>query len=93
MPGDFERKGVAFDYFLEYLNPGGVVFGATVLQGDAPRSVAARALMSVYNRHGFFHNREDTVEALEANLARRFGTWGVEPVGCAALFWARSEAR
>jgi len=93
VPGDFERKGAAFDHFLEYLNPGGVVFGATVVQGEAPRSAAARALMSVYNRHGFFHNREDTAPALEAALARRFGTWGVEMVGCAALFWAKSEGR
>ena len=42
------------------LAPGARVFGATIVQGSAPRSRAAQALMNFYNKKGIFSNVADT---------------------------------
>jgi SAM-dependent methyltransferase len=89
IPGSIEEKAVAFDHLRAVLNPGGRVFGATLLHGGVPRGRLARRLMAVYNRKGIFHNTGDTLEGLEAELRRRFAESTVTVVGCAALFWAR----
>jgi SAM-dependent methyltransferase len=89
IPGSIEEKAVAFDNLRPLLNPGGRIFGATLVQGDVPRGRVARRLMEVYNRKGIFHNRLDSLEGLERELARRFPESRVTPTGCAALFWAR----
>ncbi|WP_448192165.1 class I SAM-dependent methyltransferase [Azospirillum sp. sgz301742] len=88
VPGPMADKAVAFDHVRPLMNDGAVLFGATLVQGSAPRSAAARRLMEVYNRRGVFSNRDDTVEALDAALAARFARHEVELVGCAALFRA-----
>lgn len=88
IPTSLAEKTVAFDHALAYLQTGGVLFGSTLLQGDAPRSRPARALMSFYNKKGVFHNQHDHVADLEHALASRCGRYHVEVVGCAALFWA-----
>jgi SAM-dependent methyltransferase len=89
VPGSIEEKAVAFDHLRALLNPGGRVFGATLVQ-DTPRSGVARRLMKFYNRKGIFHNELDTLAGLERALASRFADSRVTQVGCAALFWARS---
>ena len=53
-------------------------------------SAAARGLMALYNGRGMLHNAEDDLAGLEQALAERFEDWGVEVVGCAALFWGRA---
>ncbi|HKE16667.1 MAG TPA: hypothetical protein VKB80_17460, partial [Kofleriaceae bacterium] len=88
IPGSLEEKAVVFDHLRVLLEPGGCVFGATLVQ-DLPRGRVARRLMELYNRKGIFHNRLDTARGLEEALARRFASSRVAAVGCAALFWAR----
>jgi hypothetical protein len=83
------EKVVVFDHLLPLLAPGGCVFGASLVQGDAPRSRAAVALMRAYNRRGIFHNEEDSAGELAGALGRRFAESRVVLRGCAALFWAR----
>jgi SAM-dependent methyltransferase len=89
VPGAIEEKAVAFDNLRPLLNPGGCFFGATLLQGDTPRSRPAQLLMKAYNRRGMFHNAQDTPRGLERALKRRFRDFRIEREGCAALFWAR----
>ena len=90
LPGSIATKAVVFDHLQPLLNPGGTVFGATLLQGDVERSATARRLMAVYNAKGIFTNTEDDLAGLEVALADRFAEHTVEIVGCGALFSARA---
>lgn len=89
LPGTMATKVAAFDHIRPLLNPGAVLFGSTLLQGDAPRSVAARWLMAHYNRQGIFSNTGDDFEGLQTALHQRFRHVTLECVGCAALFAVR----
>jgi SAM-dependent methyltransferase len=90
LPGAMADKAVVFDHLRPLLNPGGCVFGSTLLQGDVPRSAQARFLMKTYNRGGLFSNEQDTREALERALQQRFKESQVTVRGCVALFRARA---
>jgi hypothetical protein len=50
LPGTLAEKAVAFDHLRPLKRPGAVLFGSTLLQGDAPRNAAARRLMALCNR-------------------------------------------
>jgi len=89
LPGSMDSKSVAFDYLKALLNPNGVIFGATLLQGGVNRSWAAKRLMNVYNKKGIFSNEQDSVEALTRALKQRFKDVAVEVVGCTAMFSGR----
>lgn len=91
LPGDMSRKASAFDNLRPLLEPGGVVFGATLMATGVEHGPAARALMALYNRRGIFSNRGDSVAALRAALEQRFTQVRVETVGSAALFSAVSD--
>jgi len=88
VPGSIESKTVAFDHLATLLNPGGVIFGSTLLQQGVERSWFARRLMAFYNRKGIFANQQDSLEGLTRALEQRFSKVTVEVVGCAALFSA-----
>ncbi len=92
MPGDIRAKAIVFDHIDRYLNPGGIVFGSTLLQGGVQRNAVAKRLMKIYNGKGIFGNESDSLEDLRNELARRFHDSNVRVVGCAALFWARKSA-
>lgn len=89
LPGTMAEKAVIFDHAIPHLEDGATVFGSTILQGDAPRSGAARKLMQIYNRKGVFSNEADALEALRSELDKRFDDVTVEMIGCVALFSAR----
>lgn len=72
------------------LNPGAVLFGATLLHGGVARNWFAKRLMDIYNSKGIFSNREDHLDDLTAELTNRFDDVSVEVVGCAALFRGRA---
>ena len=59
VPGSMTEKAVAFDHLRKLMNHGCQVFGSTMLQGDVPRSWAARRLMNLYNEKGIFSNTLD----------------------------------
>ena len=90
LPGDIAAKAKAFDTVRPCLAEGWVVFGATILAGGVPTTVAARALMRIYNRKGVFSNAADTLPALRAALDQRFQSVEIAVVGCVALFVARA---
>ncbi|MGI9415960.1 MAG: class I SAM-dependent methyltransferase, partial [Hyphomicrobiales bacterium] len=62
LPGSIPEKAVLFDHVLPVMADGASLFGATIVQGDAPRSRAAQALMNIYNRKGIFSNAQDRFE-------------------------------
>ncbi|MEC9403900.1 MAG: class I SAM-dependent methyltransferase [Pseudomonadota bacterium] len=89
LPGTMTEKAVIFDHAVPHLEEGAAVFGSTILQGDGPRSGAARKLMQIYNRKGVFSNEADTQDTLRAELEKRFAEVTIERIGCVALFSAR----
>ncbi len=92
LPGAMEQKAATvFDNVLAALRPAGRLFGATILQGDAPRSRAAQTLMDFYNHKGIFCNSADTFEALEEALSARFSGVKIELQGAVAVFEARKD--
>ncbi|MES0879874.1 class I SAM-dependent methyltransferase [Roseibium sp. SCP14] len=88
LPGTMSEKSVLFDHLKPHLAESGTLFGATILQGNAPRSALARKLMRIYNGKGVFSNENDTQEGLETELSRRFRNVDIEMMGCVALFSA-----
>jgi hypothetical protein len=91
LPGPIAEKAIVFDHLRPYLRPGACVFGATIVQGDVPRSRSAQAVMNLYNRKGIFSNSHDTVADLQAALGKRFGSVKIEVKGAVALFEARQD--
>jgi ubiquinone/menaquinone biosynthesis C-methylase UbiE len=89
VPGSIESKAAAFDHVKALMNPNGVIFGSTLLQGDVPRNWFAKRLMDVYNKKGIFSNQHDNLEGLKRALGQRFRDVSVDVIGCAALFSAR----
>jgi ubiquinone/menaquinone biosynthesis C-methylase UbiE len=87
LPGSMHAKARSLDHLAELLHPGGVVFGATLLSKGVRRSFAARYVMDAYNRQRIFNNRSDSFADLRDALSQRFDRFGLETVGCAALFW------
>lgn len=88
LPGPIPAKAVAFDHLLPLLNPGGVLFGSTLLAHGVDRGRLARRLMRFYNARGIFANADDRLDDLGRALADRFARSDVRVVGCAALFVA-----
>jgi len=90
LPGDIRSKARVFDHLAPLINPGAVLFGATLLQGGVRRGWAARRLMSIYNARGIFSNAGDDLDGLRRALDARFREVSVEVIGCAALFSGRT---
>lgn len=88
LPGGMRQKAVVFDNIRHLISKETRVFGATIVQGAAPRSPAARALMAFYNGRGIFSNTEDQFDQLQAELESRFKSVRVRLRGCVALFEA-----
>lgn len=89
LPGSLASKSVLFDHLRPLMNPGAVLFGSTLLQGEVPRGWVARRLMDAYNRRGIFSNQEDDLAGLRRQLELRFREVHIEVIGCAALFSGR----
>ncbi len=89
LPGAIETKGIVFDHLKALLNPGGVVFGSTLLYGGVRRSLLATLVFNRVNRAGAMTNKEDDLEGLERSLEQRFAETSVSVIGCEALFRAR----
>ncbi|QEG41888.1 class I SAM-dependent methyltransferase [Roseimaritima ulvae] len=89
LPGSMSTKAVVFDHLAELLNPGGVLFGSTLLHGGVRRGWAAKRLMAFYNRKGIFSNADDGFDDLDAQLAVRFESYQTRVIGSVALFSGR----
>jgi len=91
VPGAIPEKAVIFDHLLPVMSDGASVFGATIVQGDAPRSGPAEALMNVYNRKGIFSNTHDTYADLKAELEKRFVDVRLTRHGAVVVFEAHKQ--
>ncbi|MET1076455.1 MAG: class I SAM-dependent methyltransferase [Pseudomonas sp.] len=89
VPGGFAAKGVAFDHLKPLLNPGGVLFGATVLNRGVQKKPFARLCLALLNGLGVFNNRADDLHELRACLQRQFSQVEVRVMGVTALFVVR----
>ena len=90
IPGSIELKAIALDHLKALLNPNGVLFGSTLLQGGVARSWLAKRLMAVYNKKGIFANEQDDLDGLTSALKQRLRDVSVEVIGCAAIFSGRA---
>jgi hypothetical protein len=90
LPGSIESKSVAFDHLKTVMNPGAVIFGATLLQDGVARSWPAKRLMDFYNGKGIFSNEKDGIDGPHTALGQRFRSVSIEIAGCAALFSGRA---
>jgi len=63
LPGSMDEKSIALEHLVELLNPGGVLFGDTLLSSTT-RQWPVRRLMSFYNRKGIFCNTDDDLDGL-----------------------------
>ncbi len=89
LPGTMTTKRVVFENLRIMLNPGGTLFGCTVLYRGVKRSPLATLGMNFMNAIRVLTNRQDDLEGLKHNLAECFPESSVKVVGCVALFWAR----
>ncbi len=90
LPGAMKDKAIALDHLKTVLNPGGVLFGATLLSGGVERAALTRLAMNHLNRTGVFSNSDDDLEGLTAELTKRFSDVSVRVIGCFALFSGRA---
>jgi len=89
VPGTMRTKAVVFDNILPLLNPGGVIFGSTIITVGVERNFMARRLMDIYNNKYIFNNQNDSLEELKKIMEDNFSESSVKTIGCAALFWGR----
>ncbi|MFY0539580.1 class I SAM-dependent methyltransferase [Nannocystis pusilla] len=80
LPGLIEDKAVTvFENLKGCLNPGGVVFGSTLLYDLSMKHFFARLALDVYQRSGAMSNRWDTLAGLETALKRSFSATSSTP--------------
>ncbi|MUZ71448.1 methyltransferase domain-containing protein [Agrobacterium vitis] len=89
LPGSIAEKSAAIAHLSPYLEPGGLIYGATILGDSAGHNQYGRRLMSVYNAKGVFGNRHDTQEGLVETLSVYFQDVDVRRHGRVALFTLR----
>ena len=88
LPGTMDTKLVVFDHLKTLLNPGGVVFGSTILNIGVKQNWLTRKFMKNFNDSKVFCNLEDDLSTLEEGLTERFSNSKVKVIGTAALFKA-----
>lgn len=88
LPGDMSNKARAVAHLAELLEPGGVLFGSTIL-GHAPHNALGGALMRLYNEKGIFGNQNDSLSGLQQALEQSLGDVQLEQCGVVALFSGR----
>ena len=89
LPGSMDAKGMAFQNVMPLLNPGGVLFGTTLLYKGVQRHPLATFTFWWANQLGFMSTGQDSLEGLDRNLKKYFSSSHIELRGCAALFWAQ----
>jgi len=90
LPGDMATKALVLDHLAAALNPGGVLFGSTLLVDGVQHSFLARRLMAHYNRVKIFDNLHDRRAHFDAALAARFRDVRIDTAGSVTRFVARA---
>lgn len=89
LPGNFTQKTTVIKNLKECLNPGGVLFGSTILAKDQEHNFLGKKLLTIYNNKGIFGNWQDDKSGLENMLKEHFNHVEVHVVGAVALFVAK----
>ncbi|GAB1262467.1 class I SAM-dependent methyltransferase [Aurantivibrio plasticivorans] len=92
IPGSMAEKLVVMRHAADYLQPGGVLYGSTILSQGVCSTIRAKKLMNFYNKKGIFHNAGDNKDALENGLREIFDDVECRVEGCVAIFSARKPA-
>jgi 2-polyprenyl-3-methyl-5-hydroxy-6-metoxy-1,4-benzoquinol methylase len=91
VPGAMEWKAATIAAnLLPFLEPGGVLFGSTILGKGVRHNRLGHLLMRVYNRKGIFANLADDRDSLARGLAKSMSDVEIEIVGTVAHFTARA---
>ncbi len=90
LPGTLQTKAVAFDNLKELLNPGGAIFGATLLGRGVDTGFLTRQVMRFFNARRVLTNERDDLDGLKMVLQGRLSESFIQVVGCVALFWGRA---
>jgi SAM-dependent methyltransferase len=90
LPASWPRKAAVFGHLKALLNPGGTLFGATLVQNDLPQGTASARLMRWFNERGMLANQADTRARLVDGLEQHLDDVRIEQVGCVALFAGRA---
>jgi ubiquinone/menaquinone biosynthesis C-methylase UbiE len=91
--GPMDNKATAIRNIAAVLEPGGVLFGGTVLGLEEHHTPQARLFLKGANKIGDFDNLGDTGDGLRRILEESFETVEVEVGGSAATFSARNPRR
>lgn len=92
IPGRLEEKGIVLGHLKRLLKPGGVLFGATILEDPhAKRHLHARVLARQLRHAGIFANRLDTRAGLESAMTAHFDEHDIRVEGSVATFVARHD--
>ena len=89
LPGAMPEKRAVFEHAREVLDPGGRLFGATILGKGVEHNRLGRHALRTNNRRGVLANLNDSAEDLDAALAGVFASYEVRIEGAVALFTAR----
>jgi len=92
LPGNLAQKAIAFDHIKTVLNPGGTLFGSTLLGSGVKRNWLAERLTLLYNKKKIFCNLNDNYVDLQRELSNRFTSVEIKIQGCVALFVAKNNA-
>ena len=93
IPGTMDQKGDILFRLAEATEPGGTVFGCTVLHGGVKQNLVSARLMRKYNDMGSFSNLNDDAAGLAAALRRSLDDVELKIKGCVALFRGRAPQR
>jgi hypothetical protein len=86
VPGNLLQKAVILENLSALLNPGGVIFGTTILRHGVSVPMFGRPMVWWLSATGVFNNEADRLVDLEAGLARHFPRWELSVRGMVALF-------
>ena len=89
LPGDMASKGIVFKNVKEMLNPGGVVFGSTILGKDIRHNLFTSLALVISNAIGTMSNMKDDLEGLQKSLREHFSETNVHLLGNEAIFRAK----
>jgi SAM-dependent methyltransferase len=90
LPGAMPSKAAVFKHARSVLAPGGLIFGATILNGGVHHTALSRRAMQAFNRGGHFSNLDDNLDDLDAALGRASSEHELKVIGTVALFSGRT---
>ena len=88
LPGTISQKAKTFDHIKDVLNPGGKMFGTTILGKGVNHNFLAKKLLTIYNSKKIMNNINDDKEILLNELQNRFSHVELKIIGCVAFFVA-----